>query len=208
MEGAGWTNLIEGGTLDAWRGYQMEEVPASWEVKEGSIFCNGKDGKHLITKKQYENFELMCEWRISKGGNSGVLLRVVEETAYPANSGIEIQVIDHTDGWKDVHGHDLGLGQAAGALYGLYPSKEKAIKKAGEWNTLRIVVHGAEISIWQNDQVIVGAHLDGDDWKTRLAASKFAESKLFNSVTKGHIALQNYRGAGVWYRKMRIRELP
>ena len=117
--GAQWVSLLEGNKLSHWRGYQQKDVPASWEVRDGSIFCNGKDGAHLITRKKYGDFELTGEWKISKGGNSGILLRVVEVTAYPANSGLEIQVIDHSDGWKEVHGSGLGMGQSAGAAAAL-----------------------------------------------------------------------------------------
>ena len=206
-EAAGWSDLFDGKTLEGWRGYQQEKVPPSWEVRDGSIYCNGKDSAHLITSKKYTSFELTGEWKISKAGNSGILLRVVEETAYPANSGLEVQVIDHSDGWKEVHGSGLGLGQAAGALYGLYPAKEEAIKKAGEWNTIRIKIEGSKIAIWQNEVALVDADMESKDWKARLARSKFAKSALFNKATTGHIALQNYRGAGVWFRNLRIREI-
>ena len=201
-------DLIENGTLAQWRGYQQKDVPASWEIRDDSIFCNGKDDAHLITRKKYDDFELTGEWKISKGGNSGILLRVVEVTPYPANSGLEIQVIDHSDGWKDVHGYELGMGQSAGAVYGLYPANGDAIKQAGEWNTFRVRMQGAKIGIWHNDVLIVDDDMESEDWKSRLNRSKFAKSDHFNKVQRGHIALQNYRGAGVWYRNLRIREIP
>ena len=125
----------------------MDIVPPSWEIRDGSIFCNGKDSAHLITRKKYGDFELTGEWKISKAGNSGILLRVVEVTGYPANSGLEVQVIDHSDGWAEVHGGGLGLGQGAGALYGIYPAKEATIKRAGEWNTVRILMKGSKIQL-------------------------------------------------------------
>ena len=71
-----WTDLCDGKSLEKWRGYQQKELPPSWEVRDGSIFCNGKDAAHLITRKKYGDFELTGEWKISKGGNSGILLRV------------------------------------------------------------------------------------------------------------------------------------
>lgn len=201
-----WVDLFDGKTLQGWRGYQKEGIPESWEVRDGSIFCNGKDSTHLVTEKKYGDFELTGEWKISKGGNSGILLRVVEVTPYPASSGLEVQVIDDEEGWKEVHGSGLGLGQGAGALYGFYPAKKEAIKKAGEWNTIRILVKGSKIAIWQNGVSIVDADMASKEWKEKLAKSKFAKSEHFNKVASGHLALQNYRGAGVWFRKLRIRE--
>lgn len=203
-----WTDLSGGGeSLDLWRAYQGEGVPPSWELRDGCIYCNGKDAAHLITRKKYADFELTGEWKISKAGNSGILLRVVEVTPWPATSGLEVQVIDHSDGWEEVHGSGLGLGQGAGALYGLFPAKESAIKKAGEWNTIRIVIEGSKIAIWQNGVALVDADMASEDWKARLGRSKFAGSDHFNKAPAGHIALQNYRGAGVWFRNLRIREI-
>jgi hypothetical protein len=72
-----WKDLFDGKSSDGWRGYQQEKVPPSWEVRDGSIFCNGEDGAHLVTRKKYVDFELSGEWKISKGGNSGILLRGV-----------------------------------------------------------------------------------------------------------------------------------
>jgi len=200
-----WTDIS---ALNHWRGYQMDIVPPSWEIRDGSIFCTGKDSNHLITKKKYGDFEFTGEWKISKAGNSGILLRVKEVTPYPANSGLEIQVIDDSDGWKSVHGSGLGLGQGAGALYGIYPAKKGTIKKAGEWNTVRIIMQGTKIKLWHNGVQIVDADMDSDEWKKRIAKSKFANSQHFNKEATGHLALQNYRGAGVWFRNLKIRELP
>jgi|GEM_PF-233207 len=199
--------LFDGKTLAGWRGYKMEGLPKSWEVRDGSIFCNGKDKTNLITEKKYTNFELTGEWKISKGGNSGILLRVAEVTPWASSSGLEIQVIDHADGWKEVNGSSIGLGQAAGALYAVYPSKNAAIKKAGEWNTVRVRIVGSKIQLHQNGVELVDADMESKDWKKRVAASKFKDSEHFNQHATGHIALQNYQGAGVWYRNLRIREI-
>lgn len=201
-----WVSLSD--TLDGWRGYKKEDCPPSWEIRDDSIFCNGKDSTSLITRKPYGDFELKGEWKISKGGNSGILFRVVEVAPDTASSGLEMQVIDHNDGWKEVHGYDLGAGQTAGALYGIYPGQPETIKKADEWNTFKVRMNGTKIQLWHNDVEIVNDDMTSDEWQGRLAKSKFAKSTLFNKAERGHIALQNYRGAGVWYRNMKIREIP
>lgn len=202
-----WIDLVEDDGLAHWRGYQQEQVPPSWEVRDGSIFCNGQDDAHLVTRRTYGDFELTGEWKISRGGNSGILLRVVEVTPWPASSGLEVQVIDHPDGWSEVHGYEIGMGQAAGAIYGLYPAREEAIKPTGEWNSFRIRMQGSTIQVWQNGVMLVDADMTSEDWQERLGQSKFAESEHFNRASTGHIALQNYRGAGVWYRHLCIREI-
>ena len=66
-----------------WRGYNMEGLPGNWSIKEGVIECFGKAGDvggDVISTKKYDDFELTFEWKISKGGNSGVFYHVVEKT--------------------------------------------------------------------------------------------------------------------------------
>lgn len=207
QEQAQWIDLAQGDELSHWRGYRKDDLPPSWEWRDGSIYCNGNDNTHLATRKQYGDFELTGEWKISKGGNSGILLRVVESSPWPANTGLEVQILDHPDSWKEVNGSRVGMGQAAGALYGFYPAKKEAIKSSGEWNTFRILMQGSTIKLWQNDIVLVDVDMASHEWKDRLARSKFAKSKEFNKADTGHIVLQSYRGAGVWYRNLRIREI-
>src|ERR1700677_1814123 len=66
----GWHSLFDGASMDAWRGWSDQAVPAG-----GRILGNGlmKDGPvdDLISREQFGNFELELEWKIGKGGNSG-----------------------------------------------------------------------------------------------------------------------------------------
>jgi len=201
-----WVDLFDGTTLDGWRGFKQKEVPASWEVRDGCIYCKGK-GDSLMTSKTYGDYELTVDWKIIKGGNSGIILRSVERGGGPDSSGMEVQVIDHPEGWKEVNGYAIGPGQSAGALYAIYPAKMASVKKAGEWNTTRVLLHGTKIKLWHNGVVVTDDDMTSEEWQKRLAASKFGKSELFNKALSGHIAFQNYQGGGVWYRKVRIREI-
>jgi hypothetical protein len=190
---AGWKLLFDGKTLTGWRGYKMKDAPGCWEVKDAAIYCNDKKdvpAADLLTTDKYGDFELALEWKISNGGNSGVHLRATENTGDTASNSLEIQVIDTSDGWKKVHGYALGPGN-----------------EAGEWNTLKIRLVSDKIRVEQNGVLLVDADMSSDDWKTRLSKSKFAGMKEFNKAREGHIALQNYRGAGVWYRNVMLREV-
>lgn len=203
----GWRSLFDGKSLAGWRGYRMKEAPPSWEAKNGAIFCNGKDGTDLVTTETFGDFELALEWKISVGGNSGVHLRATETTPDTASNAIEIQVIDTSEGWKTVHGYALSPGNSAGAIYGLYDAKPEAIRAAGEWNTLRVRVAGTKLRVEQNGVVIADTDMAGEDWQARLTKGKFANFPQFNKAAEGHIALQNYRGAGVWYRNVILRPI-
>ncbi|MFT5130932.1 MAG: hypothetical protein ACI8W8_004565, partial [Rhodothermales bacterium] len=118
---AGWQSLFDGRTLNGWRGYRKQAFADSWAVADNAVFCTGSGNTHLITEQVYSDFELSIDWKIAKGGNSGVLLRCDESDPYPAGCAIELQVIDDSEGWKSVHNYGLGPGNSAGAVYGFYP---------------------------------------------------------------------------------------
>lgn len=84
-QGEGWELLFDGQSLDNWKVYNAEGT-GSWLVEDGLLAASGtgsdSDG-YIITKKQYNNFDLKFEWKIAEGGNSGVLYHVIESERYP-----------------------------------------------------------------------------------------------------------------------------
>ncbi len=91
-------DLLAEGKLDAWRGYKQEAAPANWKLEDGVLTRTGEGGD-LITKTPYENFDFEFEWKISPGGNSGVIYLCNEDEEYSFMTGPEYQVIDNP-GWK------------------------------------------------------------------------------------------------------------
>src|SRR5215211_3065747 len=133
---AGWRSLFDGRTLAGWRGYRSQSLPGGWVAKDGMLVREGSGGD-IVTDESFGNFELTLEWKISPGGNSGIMYRVTESAEHPYESGPEMQVLDdarHRDGQSPL--------TSAGALYGLYPAPTGAVKPVGEWNAVRIVVNG------------------------------------------------------------------
>lgn len=202
-ESDGWQTLFDGSSLEAWRDYQRGEdaTPKNWEIVDGVLSRKAGGGGDLITREQFGDFEMEFEWKISPGGNSGVIYRVTEEEPQTYMTGPEYQVLDNGDG-KEAARKDT----AAGSLYALYSPSTDAAKPAGAWNKARIVVDGTKIEHWLNGEKIVEADMASDDWKERIAKSKFANWKRFAKNKKGHIALQEH-GHPVWYRNIRIRPL-
>src|SRR5688572_24500712 len=75
---AGWKLLFDGKDASAsWRGYKKDKLPEAWKVEDGALVLKGKGGD-IITKEQFESFEFSVDWKISEGGNSGLMLKVQE----------------------------------------------------------------------------------------------------------------------------------
>ena len=113
-----WQALFDGKSTAAWRTLgKAADAPVTWRVEEGALAWV-KGGGNLATRETYADFELELEWKISPGGNSGVLFRVDPAAARPPMSGPEIQILDdstHKDGRSPL--------TSAGALYALYAPK-------------------------------------------------------------------------------------
>ncbi len=196
---ADWLTLFDGTNLDHWRGYAKKDRPAGWVVEDGVLYRKSGGGD-LVTEDAFGDFELTLEWKVAPGSNSGIIYRARLGDGAPYMSGLEYQVLD------DAHGDAANLLTHAGSLYGLYPTDKSALRPAGEWNQVRILVTGNHVEHWLNGKQVVACDLWSDDWNERLKKSKFNGWKQFGRTTKGHIALQDH-GDPVWYRNIQIREI-
>ncbi|QDU57754.1 family 16 glycoside hydrolase [Aeoliella mucimassa] len=201
-EAKDWKVLFDGTSLDAWCGYNTkgDSAPEGWVI-EGDVLTRTAQSPDLMTKEKFENYELKFEWKISEGGNSGLIygVQVTDQPSYV--TGPEYQVLDNK-GWN-LKATDT---TASGSLYGLYGPSEDVAKPAGEWNTGRILVDGNHVEHWLNGKKVVDAEIGSDDWNKRIEGTKFAAWKAFAKQMNGHIALQDH-GHQVWFRNMKIRSL-
>jgi hypothetical protein len=198
---AGWRLLFDGTTTAGWRGYHMDSMPSGWKVVDGAL-TRGGSGGDIITKDTFANFELDLEWRIAPGGNSGIFYRASEDTDAIYWNAPEMQVLDDS-------GHVDGRSRltAAGADYAVYPSPAGIVKRAGEWNAVRLIVNGNHVEHWLNGTKVVEYELGSPDWTARVKASKFAPHLRYGRNTAGHIGLQDH-GDQVSFRGIKIRVLP
>lgn len=194
---AGWKLLFDGKSADHWRNYKKDTIGEQWVIQDGALTLSKRGGGDIITKTQYENFELSLEYNISKGGNSGIMFHVTENEKTPWQSGPEIQVQDNVDG------HDP---QKAGWLYQLYSANEDATKPAGQWNNLVLRIAPDTCAIYMNGVRYARFQKGNADWDKRVAKSKFSKYPNFGKATKGHICLQDH-GNLVSYRNIKIREI-
>lgn len=202
---AKWKALYNGKNLAGWRTYQGKPAD-SWSVNDGMLYNKGNkdtNTRHadLITASQYENFELSLDWKIAKGGNSGILYMVTEEYPRSYESGPEYQLLD-----------DIGYPakienwQKTGANYAMDPPMVDATKPAGEWNNTVIMVNKGRVEHWLNGKKVVQYELWTDTWKQHKAAGKWKDDKGYGASKKGHIAIQDH-GGEAWFRNIKIRKL-
>ena len=210
----GWKLLFNGVNSEGWRGVYQDKFPAGgWEIKDGEMShlkAHGGEsvsGGDIVTGKEYSNFELKADFKITEGANSGIKYFVVETQPKPAGSaiGLEFQILD------DAKHPDAKLGKngnrTIGSLYDLIPAAaDKLIKPLGEWNTACIYVKGNHVEHWLNGKKTVEYERGSDDFKLLVAGSKFKDKPGFGEWPKGHILLQDH-GDEVHFRNIKIKEL-
>lgn len=199
-----WITLFDGETMTGWRTYQNKEND-SWEIKDGTLHClpfdSAKMRADLITEEQFENFELVLEWKIANQSNSGIIYRASEEFEHPYYSGPEYQILDDAN----YPGETLASHMTA-ANYDMHVTAPKNLKSIGEWNETKIVVNGNHVEHWLNGDKVVEYELQSEDWLKRKSESKWKDLAGYGMTTKGHIDLQDH-GGEAWFRNIRIKEL-
>jgi 3-keto-disaccharide hydrolase len=220
----GFTALFNGKDLTGWKGHiDMKEratlkgealesrqaernkiMEATWTVHDGILVqtpqvveVKGKQqkrGVNLQTVKDYGDFEFWVDWKIEKAGDSGIYLR--------GQPQVQIWDSDHLP-----KGLDADVGTGSGGLWnnplpkGVDPKSigktplKRADKPVGEWNTFRIIMKGANVTVYLNGELVVD--------NRPLAAYKAFNDKL---PEKGPIELQ-YHGDKLWFKNIYIKEL-
>jgi hypothetical protein len=198
----GWRPLLEDHGASAWRGWNSPSLPAGWHVASGVL---SKDGavEDLVTNQNFGNFELELEWKMGKGGNSGLFYRGTHEYDHIYWSAAEYQLLD------DANAHDGGNRlTAAAAAYALYGAPAGVVRPFDHWNRTRLVVRGTHVEHWLNGRKVVEYELQSADWKSKVAASKFAAYPNYGLASTGLIGLQGDHPGTLAIRRLRIRELP
>lgn len=181
--------LFDGKTIDGWQA--VNGPISSWSANDGLLVCSGEGGGWLSTKDEYGDFELDLEFRVPKGGNSGVFIRAPHQ-GDPAYTGMELQVLDDAA----AEYKDLRPDQYTGSVYGIVAAQPRVTKPAGEWQSMRIRCVGRQVEVDVNGTQVVKANLD-----EHLDKAKEHPGVKRNS---GHIGLQNH-GSRVEYRNVKLR---
>ena len=221
-----WTYLFDGKTFNGWHQYNKDKMSDAWYIENGEIVLKSKNdnvswGNDIVTDKSYTNFELSIEWKIPKGGNSGVFFKVNEipEVNAPWKTGPEIQVLDNENFCCP-----NTLYHQAPALYDMKPIGKIKYNPHGEWNHLLLRVDHTknEGSITFNGQFVYSFPLYGSEWDELVSRSKFSDDEYYKNLEPDHpyftyapffgkfksgkIGLQDH-GWDVRFRNIKIREL-
>ncbi len=207
-----WMVLFDGTSFDGWKSYMKDRMAANWKIEDGAmVFYPPADrpkgeSYNIISEKEFTNFVLSLEWKVSEGGNSGIFWGIKEDAMYgqPYETGPEIQVLDderHPDAKN-------GTTHQAGALYDMVAPSVKVVKPAGEWNTCVLTVNYDQHqgSVVLNGTEIASFPLDNAEWDAMVSKSKFATWKGFGKFHTGKIGLQDH-GDVVAFRNIKIKEL-
>ena len=224
----GFINIFDGKTFAGWRGYAKKNVPSKWVVEDGAIHilgnnndaAKGKEGGDLIFAHKFKNFELVMDWKVAKGSNSGIFY-LGQEIANEKGevqpiyiSAPECQVLDnenHPDAKLGVNGN-----RKSTSLYDMIPADPQNAKPYGQWNSVKIRVQNGVVTHFQNGAQVLQYKLWTPEWTELLQKSKFSEKawpmafELLNNCGgdnhDGFIGLQDH-GDDVWFRNIRVKIL-
>ncbi|WP_316823883.1 DUF1080 domain-containing protein [Pedobacter miscanthi] len=202
----GFKLLFDGKTLKGWHLYNQGNIPSAWRASNGELRCiPGTGAAHgdLVTNSKFKNYELRFDWKISKEGNSGVFINVLERKDIPTAwaSGPEYQLLDRTH-----HDYELEM-KRSGCLYGFAKQLNKVETiPAGGWNHSIIRQQNGIIEFFLNGVKTADQDLKTAAWKEAVAATSFKNFPEFGKFTSGQIALQDWN-KGVSFKNIKIKQL-
>ena len=203
-----WISLFDGKTHNGWHAFNKPGEIKNWTIEDSAMVClgaaEGDTGGDIVTDSEYENFELTWDWKITKGGNSGVMYHVVESPKYkaPYETGPEYQLIDDVD-----FPGKLEDWQKTGADYAMNTTNEKKkVNPVGEWNTSKIVFNKGHVEHWLNGEKVVEFEAGNEAWMKEKNTGKWKDFPDYGSAKKGRIALQDH-GNKAYFKNIMIREL-
>ena len=187
------TDLLDAQNATKWRAYDGKTLPPGWSMSDGMIWVDEskikgekindttyKGSRDIIfAGQEFEYFELSLEWKISKGGNSGILYHLKEGYGDPSTIGPEYQLIDdvnYAQMHPDLKADNAQFGakypellqdwQRTGADYAMYTpdEKNKVLHAVGEWNTTKIVVASGKTEYWLNGVKLLSFEPWSKDW--------------------------------------------
>jgi hypothetical protein len=190
---AGFVPLFDGRSLAGWQG----DV-AGYQVVDGEIRSVKGVGGNLLTKREFGDFVLRFDFRLTPGANNGLGVRAPAK-GNAAFEGMELQILD--DGHPKYA--DLKDWQVHGSIYGVVAAKRGCLKPVGEWNSEEVTVRGSQVTVAVNGVTILDTDVapfrDGGPTRDGQPHPGLAR-------TAGHIGFLGH-GDEVHFKNIRIQEL-
>ncbi len=164
------------------------------------------DAGDIVTLKKYRDFELVFDWKLGKGGNSGVKYFIEERQPKPekgSQAGYEYQLID--DAEYIYQDKKLPQDLKTASIYDVV-APEKTDTKMEVWHSSKIVVRKNHIEHWLDGVKVLDTDRSSQAFKNGVTDSKFRDYPGFGDITEGHILLQDH-GHSVGFRNIKIKEL-
>lgn len=225
-----WIYLFDGSSLEGWRAYNGDKMPAQWLIKDGTLtfetvqksendFQGGRD--IIYAAEEFDNFELYLEWKIPEGANSGIFYHVKEGYGSIPEVAPEYQIIDDQNYARmhDLRAYNISMGstknpqdlqdwQKTGADYAMHVANDanKILHPAGEWNSSRIVFTPERVEHWLNEKLLLSFVPWSEDWYKRKGSGKWVNSPDYGIHRSGYIGLQDH-DSPIWFRNIKIRKL-
>lgn len=190
----GFVSLFNGKTLEGWTG-----AKEAYQVEEGSIVCVKGTAGNLLTEKEYADFVIRFDFKLTDGANNGLGIRCPNVAKGNLHlDGTELQILDNTaEKYKDLKPY-----QYHGSVYGIQPAKREHLKPLGEWNSQEVTAQGRKIKIALNGGTIVDCDLDEVTKNGTMDGTEHPGLKR----TTGHIGFLGH-GDRVDFRNIRIKDL-
>lgn len=202
-------SFFNGTDLTGWHIYHQGPTESKWKVEDGVLLCDPKAPGifgDLVSDQEYENFEMEFEWKVSKGGNTGVFINVKEDSPYAAvfATGLEMQLLDNE--FAEAR-HQVDSTHWAGCLYAVdCRGRNSRSKPFGEWNQAKIIQKDGHVTFSINDEITFDAQVDTERFKQKIQDSNMKNYPDFGTFKKGKIAFQNHTDS-VAFRNIRLNQL-
>jgi hypothetical protein len=186
--GPGFIELFDGRSLSGWTRFGGTDT--TWAVEDGLLVCRGEGGGWLGTDRDYANFVLSLDFRLTHGSNSGVYLRAPADLSHISRTGLEIQLLDEL---APKHAR-IQPWQKTGAIYHIAAPRLGHLKPPGEWNTIEIRLDGPRARVVLNGATIVEDRLDSHpDLEAEHTGLKRSTGRVGLQCHNGRVEFRNVR---------------
>ena len=213
-----WINLFDGTSLDGWRAYNGDQMPPGWKIIDSVLTFkteqileqdyNYKGNRDIMYgEEEFENFELYLEWKIPKGGNSGIYYHIKEGYGGFADMAQEYQLLDD-ENYAEIHDYELKDWQLTAADYAMHvpDTTQKVLYPPGQWNSSRIIFTPNNVEHWLNDKKVLSFIPWTEQWYEKRNSGKWDNFPDYGKYKKGYIGLQDH-GSNLWFRNIKIKKL-